>query len=513
MKRAVSRETGVYLLLSLLGAIWAVYFYNAVPSYTDAYYHMNGAISLATGEGFTDHVIWTFIAAPDDMPAPSHLYWMPGTSIISALGMKLFGTSYAAAQVGLVACLWGAMWLAYGLAVQLGGSVRHRWLAGLLTLFSGFFTGVWGQTDTFAPYAFFGAAALISMSMAIRHRHHQGRYWLLAGALAACGHLIRSDGLILVLVGYCVLLYPFDLSRHWRRIGYLLPFTLAYLLVMSPWFVRNLNEIGTILPTGGTQNTWFTEYDELFNYPPQASPATLFAEGWDIAIQSRATALFSNNSISLQAIVYQGAIVFFPFILFGLWHNRHEPFIRPFWIFALGIHVAFSLVFTYAGLRGGFWHGVAALVPIWAVIGLFGLDAAVVKIAQYRRHWRPHSAQYLLSIGLVMIVVLLTLQINYRKLADDNRLAQVVAASIPADARIMLNDPSKFYYYTGIMGVTIPNETPSVALEIARRYHLDYLLLVDGGITDPMQFEHVPDFLIPIDLNIDGAALYAFDRD
>ena len=61
--------------------------------------------------------------------------------------------------------------------------------------------------------------------------------------------------------------------------------------------------------------------------------------------------------------------------------------------------------------------------------------------------------------------------------------------------------------------MTIPNETPDIALEIANVYDIDYLLLEDNHITDPMLFVEIPDFLIPIEFEIDGARLYAFDRD
>lgn len=507
-----SRNTWLYLLLAFVGAFWAVYYYNAVPNATDSYYHINGAISIAEGNGFVDNYLWTYIGAPDSLPAPSHLYWMPGTSIITSLGMFLFGTNYSAAQFGLALCLWGAMVLAYWLGWKLGKSARHAWMAGILTVFSGFFMDTWGQTDTFAPYAFFGAMSLVFISLGITDNKHNTLYWMLAGAFAGFGHLIRSDGLILVLVGWSVLLWIFNRERFAKRLVWIMPFTLAYVLVMSPWFMRNLNEIGRILPTGGTQNAYFTTYDELFNYPPDASFDNLFANNGEALIRTRSRALFSNNGIPLQSIAYEGAIVFFPFVLIGLWTRRREAFIRPFWIFALGIHLAFAFVFPEAGIRGGFWHATAALVPIWAVIGLLGLDDFIEWIASKRQTWNPNLAKSVLSFGFVGMTIALSLQLSTRHLNDVDELALALANAIPENSRVMLNDPSQFYYYTGIWGVTIPNETADVALEIAEIYDIDYLLLEDGFITVPLQFEQTPEFLIPLEFNIDGARLYAFDR-
>ncbi|MEO1291125.1 MAG: glycosyltransferase family 39 protein, partial [Chloroflexota bacterium] len=318
----VSRSTVIYAVFALILSFVVIYYYNSVPAYADSYYHMNGAISLVTGNGFTDHYLWTYIRAPDEIPGPSHLYWMPGTSIIASLGMFVFGVSYSAAQIGLALCLWGAMLLAYWLGKTYAKSSRIAWMAGILTVFSGFFTDTWGQTDTFTPYAFFGAGALIFMAKGISAEKHNLRWWILAGIFSGFGHLIRSDGLILVLVGWSVLIWFFNRDRYMQRLLWLVPFTLAYIFVMSPWFARNLNEIGRILPTGGTQNAYFVTYDDLFNYPPDASLDTLLANGGEALIETRSRALFSVNGIPLQALAYQGIIAFFPLIILGVWNRR-----------------------------------------------------------------------------------------------------------------------------------------------------------------------------------------------
>ena len=43
---------------------------------------------------------------------------------------------------------------------------------------------------------------------------------------------------------------------------------MAYLLVMLPWFARNLAVIGTPLPVGGTATIWLRGYNEIVSYPP-----------------------------------------------------------------------------------------------------------------------------------------------------------------------------------------------------------------------------------------------------
>lgn len=505
----LSRGTIAFAILALLASFAVVFLYNLQPRYTDAFYHYNGAVNLATGRGFTEDYLWVYLGAPDSLPAPSHLYWMPGTSIIASFGMSFIGAHYIGAGLGLALCLWGAMLLAYWLGWHLGKTARHAWLAGILTLFSGFFFDTWGQTDTFAPYAFFGALALVFIGLGISAEKRNSLYWILAGIFAACGHLIRSDGLLLLLVGWMVLLWPLERSRYRQRLLWLMPFTMAYLLIMSPWFIRNLDAIGTILPVGGTQNAWFRSYDELFSYPADSSPATLFADGAGAFIESRIWATFSTNGILFQALAYEGAIVFAPFILIGAWQRRKEPFMRGILLFAIGIHMAFAWVFSFAGVRGGFWHASAALVPIWAVIGLLGLGDVLAWVGQRRRAWKSPLALTIFSYALTAMVIVLSIALSDPTVERPAYMSSLEAL-IPPNARLMSSDPSEVYYYTGIGGIPIPYESPEVALELARLYGVDYLLLEDGHITKPMKFTETPPFLLPIELNIEGVRLYAF---
>src|SRR5690606_38483578 len=154
----------LYTLISLLAAFVIVRLVGA-PSYTDAYYHFTAAERLVSGDGLTVPYLWTYIGAPDAFPPsgaiPSHTDWMPLTSLSAALGMWVLNApgDTAAAQWPFVLMLAGTAWIAYFLGWKLGGTRRHAWTAGILTLASPFYLRWWGTIDTFAPYAFFGALA------------------------------------------------------------------------------------------------------------------------------------------------------------------------------------------------------------------------------------------------------------------------------------------------------------------------------------------------------------------
>lgn len=515
----LSRERLLYAALSLVAAFFIVMGLNQQPGYTDAFYHYNAAEQIAKGEGFIDHYLWTYIGAPDELPAPSHLYWMPGTSIIAAAGMSLFGIRYWAAQIGFAFCLWGAGLVAYCLGWCLGGTKRHAWQAGILALFGGFFMRFWGQMDTFAPYALLGSLSLVFLGLGITVQKHGWFWWLLAGICTALGHLVRTDGLLLLLVGWAILLWPFDVVQKksfiHQRLQWLLIFTATYLLMMLPWMLRNVDAIGTPLPVGGTQAVWYSEYNDLFNFPPDPDPQLLFQNRFSLLVESRMWALFSGSGALVNFIAVEGSIVLAPLILIALWLRRRDRFLRPVWLFALGIHLAFSLVFPFPGVRGGLFHAAAALVPIWAVLGLIGLDDMIDWMASKRRRWNARTAKFVFSTGIVLIVLILSLSVALpgRIRVRSPQFYQTLRESLPDEARVMINDPSQLFYYTGLSGVVVPNEAPDVALQIAKLYDVDFLVLESGGIPQPMVFDQTPGFLTVLDVQLGGASVYAFKRD
>ena len=505
------REMALFGLLALVVAFFIVYAFVGAPGYTDVYYHFNAAKRLATGFGLTDTYLWTYIGAPDTLPAPSHLYWMPITSILAAVSMWLTrSTSYAAAQIPFALCLAGTALVAFRLGWRVLKQRRGAWLAGLLTLFSGFYTRYWGAIDTFAPYALIASLGLSAFGLALESPASK-RWWLLAGALAALAHLTRADGLLLIGLGGLLAVWLIIERRLTLQVGIVRVSLLlaAYLVVLLPWFARNWIAIGSPLPLGGTQAIWFDEYDDLFSYPPDASPVTLGLEGF---INSRREALV-NNFATFVAV--EGLIAMSPFMLIGLWRRRRDLYWRPFCGYALLLHVAMTFVFPYPGYRGGLFHSAAALIPFWTVLGLAGIDDAVGWVAQRRRRWQPQVAKVLFSFGLLGLAILLSLQTGMagRIVASDTipALYQELQQVIPPEARVMINDPAALYYFTGYGGVVIPNGDADAVRQIATQYAVQYLVLQAGGMTDELAplYNAPPAFLTPIPLTTPDVRLYA----
>ncbi len=529
------RDFLLFVLVALIGAVVIVRLIQA-PGYADAYYHFNAATRLASGQGLTDAYVWTYIGAPDYLPMPSHLYWMPLTSVIAAISMILFNApgDYMIAQIPFALMCAGTALVGFWLGARLGGSRRHAWIAGLLTLLNPFYVKFWGEIDTVAPYALIGSLCLVligvgmkrmsaSVELAALHplsprrggRGVELALWFAVGVFAALGHLTRADGMLLGIVAALLLVFVGARRALPLRIIIisLAALLIGYLLVMLPYFARNLREIGTPLPLGGTQAIWFDQYDDLFNYPPDSSPQTLLSGGLTALINSRRDAVI-NNFWTFVAV--EGMIVLAPLMLIGWWRRRRDGFLLPFGLYALGLHLAMTFVFPFPGFRGGLLHSAATLIPFWAALGVVGLDDAVEWVARRRRHWNVGTAKAVFSGGLVAFAFGLSvyLGVNGRVTPQDPAIYAELRAKLPADARVLSDEPAELYYYTGMGGAMIPNEAPDVLLDVARRYGIDYLLVKTdpAALTIPMRplLTAPPDFLTPIPF--DSARLYAIHR-
>jgi hypothetical protein len=516
-----------FAVLALLVA-WAVGWWTTpLPTYTDAFYYYNAGARLASGQGLTDPYLWTYIGVGDSLPTAAHRYWMPLPSLLVAAGQTLFGarlSPFMAAQLPFVVLY--AMWacLAFVLGARLGGTARHAWLAGLITLFSGYYVRYIATTSTFAPFGVFGAAALLAGG-ALLMPNVQGRVRiglaLACGALCGLGHLTRADGLLLLLcVGLALVIAERAQPRRMIVSGMLL--VGGYLLMMSPWFARNMQEIGSPLPLGGAQAIWFTMYEDLFSYPADANAATFWASG--VVVPSRIEALATG----LQTLIaVQGLVVMAPLMLWALWRRRAQTWLWPLIVYAIALHVVMTVVFAYPGMRGGLWHSSAALMPFWAALGVCGMDDAIGWLASKRRTWRPQTAKRLFS-GVLLVMALLLASpflLRPRQSEAPPPLYVALAASLPADARVLVNDPGALYYYTGHGGAVLPNETADIIPALAARYQLDYVLIefapalddasVHVAAVPPLfafDWDAPPSFLQPVPLDDPHARLYAVRR-
>jgi len=465
------------------------------PGYMDAAYSYDIALNLAQGGGFVEPFLWNYLDDPAGLPHPSHLYWMPLPSILAWVGLATLGESYRAAQVPFAILSALLPVVGYWVAVHTTGQRRHGWLAGLLTLFSGFYVLYWGHTDNFTPFALAGSLSLIAAWQAGRARSSDRRAvgWALAtGALVGLAHLSRADGLLLLIAigltwGVALIsnrLSP-QVARGWRlEATHILFVVLGYVAVMLPWFIRNWNVAGAPLPAGGAQTIWLTTYDDLFSYGRELSLSSYLAWGWSNILRSKLDALWLN----LQTLVAVLCMIFLvPLAPIGWWRLRRHPLFQLGAWYALLLFLAMTFVFTFPGPRGGLFHSGGVLLPFIFTAALVGLDILIEWLAAHRRGWDVRLARQVFGIGVVALGLLVSGFLYYQNVISEPhrqegvvtyaRLIEWLKAEGHGDAMVMVGDPPGYWYQGGGPSIVVPNEPAETVLAVADRYGARYLIL------------------------------------
>ena len=480
------------------------------PNYMDAAYSYVNAINLAIGRGFVEDFVWNYLDNPAPPPHPSHVYWMPLTSILAWVGMVVGGVSYRAAQMPFVVLSALLAPMSYLTARDVSAKRWQGWLAGLLAIFSGFYFPFWTAIDNFTPFAVAGSVVLLLAWRGVRAWENgqitgndrtevseEGQrttdnglksilYLFTAGVFVGLAHLARADG-VLLLIAIILFLFVRSTRQSPRFMFYALRLTfflfVGYLLVMSPWLIRNWQVTGTLLPAAGSQTIWLTSYDDLFSYGRELSPRTFLAQGFGPIVQGRWWALGANSQTVLAV---WGMIFLTPLVVVGGWRLRYHPLIQLTGLYALLLFGVMTLVFAFPGARGGLFHSGTALLPVIYATAVVGLDVAVEWAAARRRHWDAKLARQFFGVSLVVMAIALSGFIYYNRVIKNDAwnsadrayatIAEWMAQEEPA-ATVMINNPPAYRYHGGGLSVVVPNENLETVLQVARRYQVDFLIL------------------------------------
>ncbi len=493
-KARTMREHGRILILLTLAAI-AVRFFTSLllqqPGYADAYYYAVGAEQLYRGEGFQEPFIWNYLDTPDTVPHPGFTYWMPLASLIGWLGLVLLGPSFQAMQMPFV--LLSALLApgAYLIAWDLTRERKHALLAGLLALFPGAYAHVLVLPETFTPFALGGGLCLWAAGRGLRDQ--KAIWFALAGLGAGIAHLTRADGLLLVGVVLLFAIFPVCISAQPNRkervtssAASLALAMVGYLLVMGPWFARNLAVMGRPLNTAGTATILLTTYDDLFAYDRTPTLEAYLAWGWGEILTSKRDALLTNTG-RLWAEVF--GIILLPFSALGAWRLCDKRILWPCGIYLPLLFLVMTLFFTFPGPRGALFHSASAVLPfVYATAGP-GLELVLRWAVRRLPHWRLNRAWPVFSAGLVTVCLMVTLFLLYDNVLGDPWNQRDTAYQDAADwlkdqqaqqSLVMVGNPASYYWHTAQPAIMIPNEPLTTVLTVADRYGARYLLL-DGS--------------------------------
>lgn len=483
MKVLRQNQRMLFLFLAGLLVNLGVAAFQHSPGYMDADYYYAGGLQLVGGRGLTEPYLWHYLDDPTGLPHPSHTYWMPLASLLAAAGLTIAPTlGFAAARLGFILVAACVPPLTAALAFSLTQKEHLARTAGLLAAFSGFYAAFLPVTDTFGLYMLGGSTFLWLM-----WRFYTTRRLVLAlplGLLAGLMHLARADGLMwLALFLLCTLLLYRTQVRHLLlTLGLGM---LAYLVVMSPWYIRNLTTFGTLLAPGGGRALWLTSYDRLFAYPPQqVNFQSWLQAGWQAALEARWWAL----GINLQnALAVQMGIFLLPFVLIALWQLR-QHFVIRLGVFAwLLTFFAMTFIFPFAGARGGFFHSGAALQPLWWALAPLGLSTAVTWAVKHIPTWREERAQpgfHMLFVGMSAFLTFILFLSRVIIPGWDDSLSryasiesQITAFGAPKNIPVIVSNPPGYYLASGRPAIALPDGNVSTLLALRARFNARYLIL------------------------------------
>ncbi len=517
-----------YTLLFIIGLIvpLGISRFQSMPGYMDADYYFAGGIQLAQGKGFTEPYLWNYLDNPSGLPHPSHTYWMPLASIVSAIGMWIAGQStYAAGRASFIVLSAFTPLLTTALAYSVSRQTRLAVVSGLLSIFSLYYASFMPVPDNYALYMLFGGAFLW---LAPRREK-----WidLALGAFAGLLTLARSDGLLWLGLTGLTVMWKFATREdgikstfaEWLRriIPAGLLALVGYFVVMGGWHIRNLHLFGSFMTPGGGRLLWLQNYNQTFIYPPENLTREGFlAAGWSAALQDRLMAFNANLGNTFAA---QGEIFLLPFILIGLWQVRHDLRTKIAVTGWLILFIAMTIIFPFAGSRGSFFHAGAAFQPFWWVAAPIGLDS-VISWARQRGKLADANAPLFFQVILVLLAILMTAYlVNFRVIAsgwakDDFIYPQVEAKLLdngisPRDVVIVRNPPG-YFLASGRQSVSLPFGDESTIKAVAKKFGARYLILENGGTFDSIEDlykhpENNPSFIYLGE--VDGARLYRIE--
>ncbi len=501
----------IVLSLSLNGLIAALV---DNPGYVDAYYYYNGGLWFVRGGPLIEPYLWNYIAAPPSLPAPAFAYWQPLPSMIAALGMRLLPSlsPFDAAQVPYVLLAAVLPLISYAVGSHLGER-RHGLLAGLLTIFSGYYVRFWSLPESFTPFAVCGAGALAFLSWGVS----EARWWrwLIAGALAGLAHLSRADGILLIGVLGIITLFTHP-REQWRVRIFRAGLAVAgYGLAMAPWFARNLTVFSSPQAPGGLSTLWLLHHNDMFLYQTELTPGRYFTAGWGAIARAKLEALAVNLATFVGV---QNLVTLTPFTLIGSWRRWRHPWLLPALVYGLALFAAMTFAFTWPGRSGGWLHSSAALVPFITAAGVLGLDDSVRWVAQRRVGWNPAQARLIFGAWLLIMAAAITAWLvagsivglpysgriawNAQNAVYDQIGAALDAADVPPAALVMSNNAPGFYTHTGHGGVPLPSGGVSMLLRAADDYAVEWLVLdqvVPVSLLELYTRESVPNRLALVD--------------
>ncbi|MFP5343420.1 MAG: ArnT family glycosyltransferase [Candidatus Limnocylindria bacterium] len=471
------------------------------PAYADSSYYVEVARSLAAGRGLSVDFVWIFaevggtLPADPVLPVPSNAHWLPLASFIQAPFVLVLGPTAVASALPMVLIGALAAPLTLAIARDMGASRTVQLGAGVLAAIPAAGTVFMPQPENFAIFQPLVAATLWFAARGLRG---DARAYVAAGLLVGLASLARNDAFLLgAAVG---LVFVIDRVRAWRAgrppalpVRAAVACFGAFMLVLGPWWLRQLAEFGSISPTAsGGEALWLTDYRQWNSTTADVSFAAFMAQGWGTILQTRLVGLLGSLA---NFTVLISSIVMLPLIPIGAWARRRSDDILPYLLFFAILLAGATIIFPLHVPGGAFIHTAVGLGPHSYILGLEGVALVVAWIAARRPGWDPAIATPLFSWFVVAFVAgsaVLYAPTVYASW-DETRVPRRTLATeldrlgVAADDRLMSIDAGGFKYWTGRGGVVSPDDPLERIEDVARGYGIRWLVLERRAIVEALR--------------------------
>ncbi|MEA2536223.1 MAG: 4-amino-4-deoxy-L-arabinose transferase [Chloroflexota bacterium] len=460
------------------------------PAYVDSYYYVNVARALQAGHGFNIDFIWTFvdlggsIPAQPVLPIPSNAHWMPLAALVQVPFLAILGaTAWAAAwPFALIGSLAAPMTWAF--AREAGGRSDVAVGAGILVAVPAAVVFM-AQPDNFS---LFQPIVLGALWLGARGLKGDPRAFAAAGVLTGLAMLARNDG---ILVGAALgLLFVWNRYRAWRTARRAaLPWWSAiaalglFVLVMAPWWARQLAVFGSISPSSASGRIlWIRSLAEMNSIEGHPTLSTFLGQGLGPLVSSRVTGLVQAV---ISFVVLVAGVVLAPFMVVGAWLRRRSADFAPFFVYAALLFAFSALVSAVHVPNGTFIHSAVALAPQASILALEGVAGVVAWAAVRRRAWDPAQASRVFIGAAVVLTMLVGVSFSFATRATwtterDIKIAAgtaLTAAGAAPDDVVMSLDTGGLKYWTGHPGVVAPDDPIGTIERVARAYGARWLLV------------------------------------
>lgn len=482
----------LYFVAVLILSITLIF--QSDPGYMDSEFYYLGGKQLIQGS-LEIPVVWNYLDNPTSLPNPIFSYWMPFASIVSALSMLIFGSSFLGSRILILILAAGLAPFTYWMAVKITANRFTGFIAGSIAILSGYYLKFLTIPETILPYMFLGMLYLYFFGR-IGTRNNENEIhsidFFILGLITGLIHLTRADGLVFFILGLTLIVFIFlrrknNVSKKW--VFNIIFFIGSYCLVMIFWFVSNLHFYDSIFAPATSKAFWIATYDDTFIFPA----SNLNFDYWfKNALELRPTQIVEAIKLNIGTFLgVQLMIMGLPLLILGLRRNINKHIVRIGILLLLMIFFLMTIIFPLAGARGGFLHSASSIqILIWIMIA-DGLQS-FFEWGIRKRNWNLNRSQRMFGTAFIVITALFTLiiykndviGISTRELKWEQdykqyeKIEEIIAQkSLEKTDVIMINNPLGYYYSTGRWSIVVPNAEKDQLLEVVQLFKVKYLVL------------------------------------